>query len=429
MARSWIDVSPDSDFSLANLPFGVVSRLNSDPRVPATIIGDTVVDLAKHGGFANLNGLETHLKVFETETLNAFARLGRQLHRQVRSFLQEVLSENTKWPQVLRDNPNLREQCLVPIQNVRSHLPMHIGDFSDFYGGLNHAANAGALFRGQAGALTPNFLHMPMAYHGRSSSIYVSGTPIRRPCGQVVKDLTAAVKTPIFEVCKTMDFELELGAFVCNENAPGERVSADDAGEGIFGFVLLNDWSARDVQRWEYVPLGPFNGKNFGCTISPWVVLADALEPYRVRPLPNKEQTLPYLRESRAESVYDLHLEVVLTSGKTRKETTICRVNAAAGLIWSFQQMLAHHTVTGCPMRVGDMLGSGTISGTTKDSLGCLLEQTQNGKEAITLAFDEQRIWLEDGDTVTFKGHAGNSRTEMVGFGECSGTLLPANPQ
>ena len=429
MAKSWLQVSPDSDFSLANIPFGIVSRKTGQKRFPATRIGDDVLDLStfsEQGGFESLSSMQHHLNVFHESSLNAFAALGQPAHREVRSFIQNVLSDDTSYPEVLRDNETLRQQCLLSANEVQSHLPMDIGDFSDFYGGINHAVNAGALFRGQKGALLPNYLHLPMAYHGRSSSIFASGTPVQRPWGQCVRDLGAEPKIPEFDICRTMDFELELGAFVCKENRPGERIAVDDAASCIFGYVLLNDWSARDIQRWEYVPLGPFNGKNFATSISPWVVLADSLEPYRARGVQNTEILLPYLQETRRDTVYDLNLEVILTSGKTGKSTTICRNSAPTGLVWSFQQMLAHHTITGCPMRVGDLLGSGTISGLTKDSLGCLLEQTLNGKDPIQLVDGEQRTWLEDGDSVTLRGHAGNAETGRVGFGDCFGQLLAA---
>lgn len=430
MLKSWLPVSPDSDFSLANIPFGIISRKTIYKRVPAIRIGNYILDLStfsEQGGFESLPSVQQQLHVFHESTLNAFAALGQTTHRDVRSFLQNVFSEDTSHPEILRDNEARREQCLLPVNEVHNHLPMDIGDFSDFYGGINHAVNAGALFRGQKGALLPNYLHLPMAYHGRSSSIFVSGSPVKRPWGQCVRDPDADPKVPEFDICRTMDFELELGAFVCKGNRPGERIAVDDARSCIFGYVLLNDWSARDIQRWEYVPLGPFNGKNFASTISPWIVLADALEPYRACGVRNTETLLPYLQETRSDSVYDLHLEAILTSGKTGNSTTVCRTNAPAGLVWSFPQMLAHHTITGCPMRVGDLLGSGTISGLTNDSLGCLLEQTLNGKNPINLEDGEQRTWLEDGDSVTLRGYAGNGERGRVGFGDCYGQLLAAD--
>ena len=430
MRQSWLPISTDSDFSLDNIPFGVITHGTLPQKHVATAISEYVLDLcefSKHGGFDQLPELSGHLDVFQATTLNRFAQLGQQIHRQVREFLQNVLADNGDHPEVLRDKSDLRQKCIYEMSEVAMHLPMDIGDFSDFYGGINHAVNAGALFRGQKGALMPNYLHLPTAYHGRSSSIFVSGTPLKRPWGQLVKDINADIKSPVFDICRTMDFELELGAFVCKSNRPGERISVDDAASYIFGFVLLNDWSARDIQRWEYVPLGPFNGKNFGTTISPWVVLVDALEPYRAKGVQNPENLLPYLQEKRSESVYDLNFSVELTSGKTGNKTNICRNKAPDALVWSFQQMLAHHTITGCTMRVGDLLGSGTISGLSKNSLGCLLEQTLNGKQSIELQGGEKRTWLEDGDSVTLCGYAKQDGTGRVGFGECHGQLLAAD--
>ncbi|OAG41009.1 fumarylacetoacetase [Fonsecaea monophora] len=427
---SWLDIASDSPFSLANIPFGVALFPGSQTPVPAVAIGDLALNLAifsSKGGFGALDEIHEHIHVFAQPTLNAFAALGRKLSGDVRRYLQDVFRADTPHPQCLRDNRQLREECLVPLQQVRTRLPFQIGDFSDFYGGMNHAVNAGALFRGQNGALLPNYLHLPMAYHGRSSSIFVSGTPVRRPWGQIVEDINAAEKKPLFVPCRTMDFELELGAFVCGGNRPFDTLSVQEAEDNIFGFVLLNDWSARDIQRWEYVPLGPFNGKNFATTISAWVVLADALEPYRKPGLKHPGPLLPYLQEARDDFTYDLRLEVQLVSGKTRQTTTICSTNASEGLVWSFPQMLAHHTVTGCAMKPGDLLGSGTISGSTPSSLGCLLEKTLNGKEPVLLSGGESRTWLEDGDEVILRASAGNESDGYVGFGEAAGLLLPAH--
>ena len=262
-----------------------------------------------------------------------------------------------------------------------------------------------------------------MAYHGRASSIVISGTPVRRPWGQVLDNRVTDKKKTLFIPCSTMDYELELGAFLCGSNKMGENISITKAEEAIFGYVLMNDWSARDIQRWEYVPLGPFNGKNFATQISAWVVLADAMEPFRCKGLRNSQELQPYLRD-REDSVYDLNLAVDITNGNTT--TTVSQTNACHGLVWSFSQMLAHHSIGGCPMNTGDLLGSGTISGKTEGSLGCLLEQTLNGQKGITLRGGEKRTWLEDGDTVCLRGWAGTPETGLVGFGDCSGQLLPA---
>ena len=424
--KSWLSFPDTSPFSLSNIPFGIVTTPQADVPVPAIAIGEYVLELATFAsgdGFSRLPSIIPQLTVFRQPSLNAFAGLGRPVHREVRKYLQDVFAETTSCPEVLRDNANLRKECLIPLKEVKMHLPFQTRDYSDFYGGMNHAINAGALFRGQGGALLPNYLHLPMAYHGRASSIVVSGTPVRRPWGQVLDNTVTDTKATLFVPCQTMDYEMELGAFVCRSNKLGENVSIRNAEESLFGFVLMNDWSARDIQRWEYVPLGPFDGKNFATTISAWVVLADALEPFRCKGLDNPQVLLPYLRD-REDSVYDLTVAVDITYGNTT--TTVSQTNAAQGLVWSFPQMLAHHTIGGCPMGVGDLLGSGTISGKTEDSLGCLLEQTLNGQKQITLRGGETRTWLKDGDTVCLRGWAGTPETGLVGFGECSGQLMPA---
>ncbi|KAJ9646093.1 hypothetical protein H2204_000755 [Knufia peltigerae] len=432
---SWLDVATDSRFSLANIPFGIATFPGSSKRVVTTAIGEYAFNLsvfASNNGFVHVAETQGQLEAFNEPTLNALASLGRRFCGAVRRSIQDILKFDTPHPDLLKNNHDLQRRCLSPLAEVQLHLPFEISGFSDFYGGMNHAYNAGALFRGQNGALLPNYVHLPMAYHGRSSSIFVSGTPVRRPWGQIVEDLRATEKKPIFVPCRTMDFELELGCFVCGGNAPFDSIPVDAAEEYIFGYVLLNDWSARDVQRWEYVPLGPFNGKNFATTISAWVVLADALEPFRKpgmqRP-PNSTPLLPYLQERRDDFSFDLNLEVELVSGATKHKSTLCSTNAADGLVWSFPQMLAHHTVTGCPMKAGDLLGSGTISGLTTSSLGCLLEQTLNGTQPIQLEGQEQRTWLEDGDEVILKAWAGDKSTGYIGFGDAAGVLLPAHKQ
>ena len=427
--QSWLQVAQDSPFSLSNIPFGCGIVPSSEEASVLVAIGDYGLDLAKFassGGFSPVENINHSHEVFGQPTLNALAKLGKSFTSNVRKYIQKVLAVDTPFPHVLKDKIDLQRECLIPLSEVQMCLPFNIGSFSDFYGGMNHAYNAGALFRGQNGALLPNYLHLPMAYHSRTSTIYVSGTPIRRPYGQIVEDMTSKDKVPIFSPCKTLDFELELGAFVCGSNEPFSNIPISEADKHIFGFVLLNDWSARDIQRWEYVPLGPFNGKNFATTISAWVVLADALEPFRKAGMKHPGRLLPYLQENREDFTYDLRLGVDLVSNRTKQRTTICSTNASDGLVWSFPQMLAHHTITGCVMKDGDLLGSGTISGTTRSSLGCLLEQTQNGKETLSLKGDEQRSWLEDGDEVILTASAGSLEGGLVGFGEAAGVVLPA---
>ncbi|KAL4978646.1 Fumarylacetoacetase [Aspergillus desertorum] len=423
---SWLQMPKNSPFSLANIPFGIISSPKIPSRVPAVAIGDYALNLsafASSGGFSQLPAIQPHLNVFSQPTLNAFAALGRPVHRQVREYIQKVFSTETPFPQILKDNATLQREALVPLSEVTNHLPMQIGDYTDFYAGLNHAYNVGVLFRGPDNALQPNYMHLPVAYHGRASSVVPSGTPLHRPQGQILTNPAANPKVPTFSPCKKLDIELELAFFVSTPNDLGHPVHIDTAEDHIFGVVLMNDWSARDIQAWEYVPLGPFNAKNFGTTITPWVVLIDALEPFRTVGLEpgNRESLLPYLREKRADTAYDIPLEVEVTNAGG-KPTVISRSNAK-NLLYSFPQMLAHHTITGCNLNTGDLLGSGTISGKESQTEGSFLEQT-NGKNPIKLADGSERLFLEDGDTVILRGMAG-MEGNYVGFGDCVGTILP----
>lgn len=311
---SWLDISPDSDFSIANLPFGIISTSgNATPR-PAVAIGEYALDLqafASNGGFKALPDFQKHESVFENTTLNAFAALGRPVHRAVRQYLQEIFSADAKHPELLKDNEQLKKAALLPRSEVTNHMPLSIGDYTDFYAGKNHAFNVGCLFRGPANALQPNYTHLPVAYHGRASSVVPSGTPIRRPWGQILKPDS---KVPILSPCERLDLELEMGMFVCKENALGSPIPVNEAEEYIFGYVLMNDWSARDIQAWEYVPLGPFTAKNLGTSISAWVVLADALQGAKAAGIENDNELLPYLRESSKDNVLNIDLEVDLIS-------------------------------------------------------------------------------------------------------------------
>ncbi|KAJ6015165.1 hypothetical protein N7540_009756 [Penicillium herquei] len=422
---SWLQIPKNSPFSLANIPFGIIST-TSVSRVPAIAIGDYALDLstfATSGGFAPLPEIQKNLAVFNQTTLNDFAELGRPVHRQVREYLQNVFSADTRYPEVLKDNATLQKEALLPRSEVTNHVPMQIGDYTDFYAGKNHAYNVGVLFRGHENALQPNYTHLPVAYHGRASSVVPSGTPLHRPSGQILANPAANPKVPVFSPCKKLDIELELAAFISKPNELGKPVSIDEAEDHIFGLVLMNDWSARDIQAWEYVPLGPFNAKNFGTTITPWVVLIDALEPFRASGIEagNRESLLPYLRQKRPEITYEIPLEVEITN-QGGQPTVISHSNAR-NLLYSFPQMVAHHTITGCNLRSGDLLGSGTISGTEPKTQGSLLEQT-NGKTPLILADGSERLFLEDGDTIILRGTAGTEGS-YVGFGDCVGTILP----
>lgn len=423
---SWLNIAPDSPFSIANIPFGIISSSTDPTPRPAVAIGDHALDLKAFsfdGGFASSNEINQKASVFSEPTLNAFAALGRPFHRLVREYLQSVLSSDTKSPEVLKDNDKLRESALLPLSQVKTHLPLAIGDYTDFYASTNHAFNVGCLFRGPENALQPNYKHLPVAYHGRASSVVVSGTPIRRPWGQILRDPKADPKVPVLAPCEKFDLELEMGMFICRPNNMGEPVPVNQAEEHIFGYVLMNDWSARDIQAWEYVPLGPFTSKNLGTSISPWVVLADAAIP-RTTGLENTNELLPYLKEDRKDNVLDITLEVDLTT-ETGAKKTITKTNSK-NLLWSWPQMIAHHTITGCSLQPGDLFGSGTISGTESGTEGSLLEQTKGGKTVVMLG-QEERKFLQDGDTLTIRGWAGKDGAR-IGFGEVSGTVLAPLP-
>ncbi|KAF2264582.1 fumarylacetoacetate hydrolase FahA [Lojkania enalia] len=425
--RSWFSIPRGSHFSLANIPFGIISTPSSKtPRV-AVAIGEHVLDLeafAANNGFSALSIIQPHQAVFSQPSLNAFAALGRPIHAIVRKYIQDVFDADTTYPEILKTNSALQKQALLPLKEIQTYLPFKIGDYTDFFAGLNHAVKAGSMFRGPINALQPNYKHLPVAYHGRASSIVVSGTPIRRPNGQILLDPATEKKQPTYSACKKLDFELELGAFICKANKMGEPVPVNEAQDSLFGIVLMNDWSARDVQAWEYVPLGPFNAKNFGTTISAWVVLADALEPFKVKGIENDVGVLPYLKEKDNKSVYDIQLKVDLQT-KSGNSKTIAKTNGRH-LLWSYPQMIAHHSSTGCPLQVGDLLGSGTISGISQSEYGSLLEQSENGKIPIKISDSEERIFLEDGDEVTFSGVCGSDEEALVGFGECVGRIEPA---
>ncbi|KAG9245887.1 hypothetical protein BJ878DRAFT_533592 [Calycina marina] len=422
--KSWVTIRENHHFSIANLPFGIIHSKYDASHRPAVAIGDLVLDLkafSSHKGFSALPSLD--ISVFSQTSLNAFAALGRRVHGEVRSYLQDILSESTTHPDVLKDNEELKKAVLLPKHETKTHLPMAIGDFTDFFAGKNHAFNVGTMFRGPANALQPNYTHLPVGYHGRSSSIVNSGTPVRRPNGQIVLDPAADPKIPFFGPSRKLDFELELGAFLCTGNTLGDPIRIADAEEHIFGYVLMNDWSARDIQTWEYIPLGPFNAKNFATTISPWVVLAGALEPYKTHGIPNTNQLFPYLKETDSYTAFDIKLSVELTTAE--ESTSLISQTNAKWLLWSFPQMLAHHSAGGCAMRTGDLLGSGTISGEGEKELGSMLEMSQGGNREIWLRGMEVRRWLLDGDTVTLSGYAGEDEAR-VGFGECVGRVESA---
>ncbi|MCO4888505.1 fumarylacetoacetase [Cupriavidus sp. WGtm5] len=413
---SWIDSANDGDthFSLQNLPYSVFSTQGQAPRV-GVAIGDQVLDLAALDQAGLLP--EAARGTFAADSLNRFIALGQPVWNETRRRLTALLSGADA---ALRDNAALRDRALVPMSAATLHLPVEIPGYTDFYSSKEHATNVGRMFRDPDNALLPNWLEIPIGYNGRASSVVVSGTPLHRPNGQIKLPNEAR---PVFSACRKLDFELEMGFIVGKPSALGEPVSTADAPAHMFGMVLLNDWSARDIQQWEYVPLGPFNSKGFGTSISPWVVTMEALEPFRRDNPAQSPEPLPYLQQQ-GKNAYDIALEVALQPAGAAVPSTICRTNFKA-MYWTMAQQLAHHTVSGCNVRVGDLMGSGTISGTTPDSYGSLLELTRNGAEPLTLADGSQRSFLQDGDDVIMTGYC-QGDGYRVGFGTVSGKILPA---
>ncbi len=414
--RSFIDVDPTCDFPIQNLPYGVFSTAASPaPRVGAAI-GDFVLDLAVLEG-EGLIDLAPAFDVFAQASLNGFMALGPKLWSRTRARISELLRHDN--PQ-LRDNKMLRGSALVPMAGARLHLPIVVAGYTDFYSSREHATNVGVMFRGKDNALQPNWLHMPIAYNGRASTVVVSGTKVRRPRGQLKPP---GAEVPGFGPCKRLDFELEMGAVIGQPSPMGEMLTGKQAEEMIFGFVILNDWSARDIQQWEYVPLGPFQAKAFATSISPWIVTREALEPFRLQGPVQDPVPLPYLQQTQPNN-YDLQLDVSLRAAPMNEAATICRTNFKY-MYWSSVQQLVHHASSGCAMNVGDLLGSGTISGPDKHQRGSLLEISWNGSEPVELASGVSRTFLEDGDSLVMRGWC-QGDGYRIGFGEVEGTILAA---
>jgi fumarylacetoacetase len=416
--RSFIQVKPESPFPIQNLPYGVCRSKKSGKTFICTAIGEYVVNLTEleDAGFFKESKLGDE-KVFHEPSLNKFISFGHDAWLGVRLILSDLLSADEP---TLRDNDELRKQVFTPMDDVQLLLPVQIGDYTDFYSSEQHARNVGTMFRGPENALKPNWKYLPVGYHGRASSVVVSGTDIHRPQGQLMpKD----ADSPVFSACKLLDFELEIGFLTGPGNNIGEPIPANEAQEHIFGLVLVNDWSARDIQKWEYVPLGPFLAKNFATSMSPWIVTLDALEPFKISGPKQVPEPLPYLKGG--DGWYDIQLNVYLQSEAMDKPQQISRTNAR-NLYWSIGQQLAHQTITGCNVRPGDLYASGTISGEAKDSYGSLLELSWQGQNPISLPNGEQRTFLEDGDTITMTGYSERD-DYRIGFGEVSGKVLAAN--
>lgn len=413
--KTWIEVPKDSDFPIQNIPFGVFLP-EDDFTTIGTRIGNTAIDLsALHqlGYFQDIAELPDD--VFLQDTLNDFITLGKAMWRQVRNRIAEIFdAENDE----LKNNEDHRRQILFPIEKVQMLMPVFIQDYTDFYSSKEHAENVGTMFRGKDNALMPNWLHLPVGYHGRSSSIIVSGEDIHRPKGQSMpKDAEA----PVFGPSKLLDFELEMAFITTDGKALGESISVEEAEDYIFGMVIFNDWSARDIQSWEYVPLGPFLGKNFASSMSPWVVTLDALEPFRTEGPQQDPEPLPYLKTS-GKKTFDIDLQVFIQP-EGGEETEVCHSNFKY-LYWNISQQLAHHTVNGCNINAGDLMASGTISGTEKESFGSMLELTWRGANPIKLKDGSERKFINDGDTVIMRAHCEKNGFRL-GLGEVKAKVLP----
>ena len=411
--ESWIEVAPDSDFPIQNLPFGVFrTESNPSPRV-CTAIGDYVVDLAVMNYLSLFDDLDISNEVFDTDSINNLMALGKEQVRTLRNRLAELLSKGN------REAKELDWHFLHDKDKVEMLLPVKVGDYTDFYSSRDHATNVGKMFRDPENALLPNWLHLPVGYHGRASSIIVSGTPVKRPQGQT---MPAGADMPVFGPSQRIDFELETAFIVGKASKQGSTISTEEAEDYIFGMVLFNDWSARDIQKWEYVPLGPFLAKSFASTISPWVVTMDALEPFRIPGPVQEPAVLPYLQYE-GNKHYDIELEV-LVQPEGSEPTSVCRSNFKH-MYWNMCQQLAHHTINGCNVSIGDMYGSGTISGPEEGSFGSMLEITWAGSKPFRLSDGTERKFIHDGDTVIIRGY-GKKDGVRIGFGEATGKILPA---
>ncbi|MEW5675735.1 fumarylacetoacetase [Flavobacterium enshiense] len=414
---SWLSVPENSDFPIQNIPFGVFIT-KEDVVTIGTRIGDFAIDMGALQQLGYFEGIELTDDMFMQDTLNDFIGDGKKTWRLVRNRLADIFDANNS---ELRDNNAHRDVVVFNINDVEMQLPVHIGDYTDFYSSKEHATNVGKMFRDPENALLPNWLHIPVGYHGRSSTIVPSGIPVHRPMGQT---LPADATAPVFGPSRLVDFELETAFITTDANIMGENIPVGEAEDYIFGMVLLNDWSARDIQKWEYVPLGPFLAKNFASSISPWIVTMDALEPFRCASPKQEPTPLPYLQQT-GDHAFDINLEVSITPDNNQ-ETVVSKSNLKY-MYWTMSQQLAHHTINGCRINSGDMMGSGTISGPTEDSFGSMLELTWGGKNPIPMKDGSERKFINDGDTVIIRGYCVND-TVRIGFGEVSSKLLPPIP-
>ncbi|UQD57241.1 fumarylacetoacetase [Flavobacterium sp. K5-23] len=412
--KSWLQVPENSDFPIQNIPFGVFLT-KEDVVTVGTRIGDSAIDLGALQQLNYFKGIELTDDMFMQDTLNDFISDGQKTWRLVRNRIADLF--DAKNPE-LRDNAKHRDIIIFNMADVEMQLPVLIGDYTDFYSSKEHATNVGTMFRDPDNALLPNWLHIPVGYHGRSSSIVPSGIPIHRPMGQTLPN---GETQPVFGPSKLVDFELETAFITTDVNIMGESIPVGETEQYIFGMVLLNDWSARDIQKWEYVPLGPFLAKNFASSISPWIVTMDALQPFKTSGPEQVPTPLPYLQQTGDHS-FDINLEVAIQPENA--EATVISNSNFKYMYWTMSQQLAHHTSNGCRVNSGDMMGSGTISGPTPNSYGSMLELTWGGKNPIKLSDGTERKFINDGDTVIMKGHCKNDEVR-IGFGEVSSKLLP----
>ena len=409
--KSWIDIPKNSDFSIYNIPFGIFSIKNSKKRV-GVAIGDMIVDLKASYDLGIFNEIPLDHDVFENKYLNDFIALGKSITKKIRLIIQSELCSDSS---VLKES-----NALIKQSDVMMHLPLMIGDYTDFYSSIEHATNIGSMFRDPTNPLLPNWKHIPVGYHGRASSIIVSGQDVIRPKGQV---LPLNKETPVFQSSSRVDFELEMGFVIGKKSNLGQSISTKEAEEYIFGKVLFNDWSARDIQKWEYVPLGPFLGKSFASSISPWIVTLDALEEFKVEGPQQTPDVLPYLQYNGLRN-YDINLEVSIQP-ENSIESIVCKSNFKY-MYWNMVQQLAHHTINGCNINIGDVMASGTISGKDKGSYGSMLELSWGGKNPVTLDDGESRVFINDNDTVIMRGYC-ERNGKRVGFGEVRTKLIKSN--
>ncbi len=412
--RSWISVPEGSDFPIQNLPFGVFTTSGSTARV-GTRIGDTVIDLSILAASGQLEVAGFTAVDFSQEFLNPMMKKGKEATRRLRQALSDLFTTEN---QAAATNESI-QKALFAVNDVNMCMPVQIGDYTDFYSSKEHATNVGIMFRDPANALLPNWLWIPVGYHGRSSSVIISGQDIHRPKGQIKPDDN---EPPIFAASRQVDFELEMGFITYDGKPLGDSISTTEAEDFIFGMCLFNDWSARDIQKWEYVPLGPFLAKNFASSISCWIVTLDALQPFAVESPEQDPAVLSYLAFEGKKS-YDIQLEVGLTP-ENATEKIISNSNFKY-MYWNMSQQLAHHTVNGCNVRCGDLMGSGTISGSTPDSFGSMLELAWKGTKPLAMNDGTERRFIQDGDTVTMRGFCQNAEVR-IGFGEVKAKILPA---